>query len=269
MLEEILSTLNKVQVELFDLIPKLALSVTILVLGTVLAYLLKWLSTSLTRWTSKIIPKYLLQKIITKSDVEKFSMILGKVVFFIVIFLTMATALRKLGLDVVSNWFENIASYLPNTIAALIIFIFGWKLKDFLEEILYRSLSQVNFSRSRTLSKVVSWTVFILSTAVALEQVGLDISLLVNLSVMLAGIVAGGVALTFALGAKSNITDILSCYQVNRHVKIGEEIEIAAHTGIVKSIGPVFVILDSEDRIVSLPGNLFNKHILTIKKSKE
>ncbi|WP_372654706.1 hypothetical protein [Halobacteriovorax sp.] len=266
MLDEVLSSFSTVQTELFQLLPKLALSLTILIIGTILAYLLKWLGTGLIRWTSKVIPKNLLQKIITRKEIEKFSTIFGKVVFFITIFLSIATALKKLGLEIVSTWFENIASYLPNTIAALVIFVFGWKLKDFLEDIIYKSLTQVSFNQAKVFSKAVSWTVFIISTTVALEQVGLNISLIINLSIMLAGIVAGGIALTFALGAKSNITDILSCYQIAGHMKIGEEVTIAKHRGIVKSIGPVFVILESEEGRVALPGNLFNKNILTVKK---
>ena len=268
MIEEIQSILIKIQTDIIDLVPQLTLTIVILVLGTFVAYILKWLSSSIVKWICKIIPENILNTLITVKDINTFSKLLGRIVFFITIFLTIATALKKLGLEIVSSWFQSIASYLPNTIAALMIFVFGWKLKDFLEEVLFSSLSKVNFSQSKALSKTASWAVFVISTIVALEQIGLNVDLVIKLAVLLSGIIAGGIVLTFSLGAKSNISDILSCYQISRHLKLGEIIKIAEHVGTVKSIGPVFIILDSQEGKIALPGSFFNKNIITIQKKK-
>ena len=266
MLNEFFTIAQSIQKDFIDLIPQLTLAFIIIVVGIIIAYILKWISSNLIKWTSRIIPKSIFQKVMTKNDVEKLSLFISKVVFFITLFLTVATALKKLGLVIVSSWFESVASYLPNTIAALIIFIFGWKIKSFIEELLYSSLNQVNFSQAKSLSKVASWAVFIISIIVALEQIGINVGIVINLSIMLFGIVAGGIVLTFALGAKSNISEILSCYQLSRHLKVGENIKIADHSGVVKSIGPVFIILESPDNRIALPGTFVNKNPIIIQK---
>jgi len=267
-MNEIYNMLSKIQADFIDFLPQLATALLISIVGIFAAYLLKWLSTTMAMWLSKIIPKNIKQKFLTEKDVTIFSRVLGKIVFYITIFLTIASALKKLGLDIVSTWFASLASYLPNIVAALIIFIFGWKLKDFFEEVLYRSLSQINFNQAKAVSKLTSWTIFILSAIIALEQIGLNVELIINIATMLSGIVLGGIALTFALGAKSNISDILACFQMHRLLKVGEQIKVADQLGIVKSIGPVYIIIETPENKIALPGSYFNKNIMTIQKKK-
>lgn len=161
-MNDIFSTLIKVKADLIALLPQLLLSLVVILAGVIIAYTLKWLSSSLVRWVVKIIPRNIFHRFITKSDVDGLSRLCGRIIFFIVIFLTIATALKKLGLNIVSSWFQSIAVYVPNMIAGLIIVVFGWKLKKFIEEILSSSLSQVNLIQSRALSKMVSWAVFII-----------------------------------------------------------------------------------------------------------
>jgi small-conductance mechanosensitive channel len=258
-LSEFLGAFSGLPADLMQIIPRICAIVGMLVAGALLAYVLKWLSALLVRWGAKMLPEHVSSKPSTQQNIAVVASGTGRLVFYIVIFLTVTTILKKMGLDVAASWFQSIAKHLPNLLVAFVVTLFGWKLKEQLADMVYRGLNRTGFAQARMASQVLSWTVFIVSALVALEQIGIDMSLVITISTVLSGVIAGGIALTFSLGAKPIIADILCCYQMHRYMKVGQRIRIASYEGVVESIGPTFVTIMTDAGKVTLPGSQFRQ----------
>jgi small-conductance mechanosensitive channel len=263
---DVLGVFAQLPSDMIQMMPGLLTLVVMLVVGVFSAYVLKWCSAGLIRWGARILPERLSSRPLIRNNIVLFERCVGRLVFYIIIFLTITTLLKKMGLDVAAAWFQNIAKYLPNLIVAFVVTLFGWKLKEQLEGIVCRGLIRAGFTQARIASAVLSWTVFIISALVALEQIGIDMGLVITISTVLSGVVAGGIALTFSLGAKPIIADILCCYQMHRYMKTGQSIRIANYEGVIASIGPTCVVINTDNGQVVLSGSQFRESATLIQK---
>ncbi len=261
---DIVKILSELKSEMIKFIPDLVSALVVLVIGIVLAYSLKWFTAIVVRWSLKVLPERISNRPGFIETVQSCSIGGGKIVFFVVVFLTFTTILKKMGLEVMSSWFQGLAKNLPSIVVALVILFLGWKLKDFLIVFVNRTLSRTDFSHSRIASNSLAWAAFTISALVALEQAGIDMGLVVTLLTVVAGVTSGGVALMLALGAKSSISDILSCYQIGRLLKVGQKVEVLGVSGVVEAIGPTYVSLSNEKGRINVPGNRFRQEVTIV-----
>jgi hypothetical protein len=266
---DIFKVTNELKTEITKYIPDLVSALIVLVLGVSLSFFLKWLTATVIRLSTRVLPDKLSIRPGLKENVDSLTIGASRVVFFIVLFLTITTVLQRMGLEIISNWFQGLAKNLPNIIVALIILFLGWKLKDFLKVFIEKALARIDFSHSRLASNSLAWAVFAISALVALEQMGIDMGFIVSILTVFAGVISGGVALMFALGAKAVISDIIICYQISRFLKVGQRIEILGHCGTVEAIGPTFILLNTEKGQVNLSGSRFRQEVSLVLGGKD
>lgn len=253
---------DEIRLELINALPGILNAFLILIVGMLVAYTLKWLSKKLVAWCLKPIPHHYAERPFIKNHLPSLILGLGRALFFITIFFTITLCLRELGLGLVSQWLQSLGAYLPNLIGALLVIYLGWSAMDLIEKYFHKALSKAGVNNSLLPSKLIAWSVFIVSLLVALQQVGLDISLIINLSSIVIGVSFLGIALMFSLGAKDSVADILYCYQLSKVLKLGQMVTIQTLKGRVKAIGPVFVILETETGSLSVPGKLVGVEVL-------
>lgn len=250
--------------DFLEALPGLVNGLIILLAGVFLAYLIKWSSKLIVKAGLRFLPSSISEKDIVNENLSNLILGTGRILFFITIFLAVTSSLRKMGFFIVSEWMQNLAIYIPNIIGAILILFVGWMAKNLISDLVFRALNKTQFIHSQLAATLFSWSVFIISLLVALDQVGIDMNIVVIIATVLIGVFAGGMTLTFALGAKSMISDILYCYQLHKHIKVGNEIELSGHKGTVKSIGPTFVSLKTSTGVIAIPGNVFNREITLV-----
>lgn len=264
----ILGSVSGIKSEIIQFMPNLISALIILVVGVFIAYILRWSSSLFTKGFFRLLPNSLHKNEFLNNNLKSFALGVGQFLFLITIFITVAVSLNKMGLQIVSNWMENIGKYLPNIIGAVLILFVGWKTKETVGHLTQSALSRTDILHSTMISKTLSWSIFIISVLVSLEQVGIDMSLVVSIATVVVGVASAGVALTFALAAKATISDILYCYQLHKFFKPGQVIELKGVRGTIKSIGPVFVLVETDKGSVTLPGNIFSQEVATLVKNE-
>ena len=255
---------EELKTDLLQFLPELTGAILILIAGVLIAYFLKLSSKIIVKWGLHLLPDFVLEKNLVKSSFEGLVLGVGQFLFLLTIFLAVASSFQKLGFVAGAQLIQNLGKYLPSIIGALLILLLGWKAKELIRDFTRQALNKTEFLYAHAASKILSWSFFTICLLVALEQVGVDISLVIAISTVLVGVLAGGVVLTFALGAKATISDILYCYQLNKYLKIGREIEISGFKGSVKSVGPIFVLVQTEQGEITIPGNVFNREIVKL-----
>lgn len=248
--------------DLLAVLPDLISAIVILFIGLIVAYFIKWFSAKFIKWIVDILPSSIREKDFVKESLAHLVLGSSKILFYLTIFFAVYLSMKKLGMEVLSTWFENLGKYLPNIVSALVIIVLGWKAKNYIEVAVDKAMNKSGIPNTLLVSRLVSWSIFIISALVSLQQIGLDISLIVMLSTVVIGLAIFGVVLMVSLGAKDTVSDILYCYQLNKFLKVGYSVQLKNFNGEIKSIGPVFVILESKDGHITIPGKLFSQDIL-------
>ena len=149
--------------------------------------------------------------------------------------------------------------YIPNIIAAILIVFSALILGNLISDMLLSLGRRTGVKYSTTLIKTIRFVILLLAVVIALDQIGVEISLLINIiDIVLAALLFGG-ALAFALGARTSVSNILACYYLRKRYKEGDEIQIGKTRGIIIKIDTTNVVMDNEIGQITIPAKIFNE----------
>ncbi len=181
-----------------DFLPHLLTSLLILLLGGLIAIALEKIFTKLFRAINldKISEKYGIPEILRKGGIkEPVSFIFSKMICWLTVLIFLIISLNALNVTTVERLLEKFFLYLPNVFVALFIVFMGYLLSNFLGRTALIASVNAGFRMSGIIGKFVQFTVFFLSIAMALEQLGIG-----KETVLLSfGIIYGGVVLALAI----------------------------------------------------------------------
>ncbi|MGH7629770.1 MAG: mechanosensitive ion channel family protein [Gemmatimonadales bacterium] len=134
------------------------------------------------------------------------SLLVTRTVWWVVIFLGLVVGLAAFDAALTSELAIRLFRYLPNVLAAILLFVLGNVLARFIARGVLITAVNHNLQYARFLSVGVKWLVLVLSAAMALQHLGIG-GRIVDLAF---GILFGGIVLTLALaiglGSKDFVT---------------------------------------------------------------
>ena len=204
-LDIFINSLNQFWLDLVHFLPKLLAVIVILFFG--------WLLAKLARAAVKRTLELMqFDKFAQKSGLEAFmnhgnlslslSGIISHVVYWLVILMFIITGSNMLGLNEVSLLMQQLASYLPHIIVAILVLIFGTLLARFVNRLVFAWLYGIKFERALEISTSVEYGIQILAIFVALEQLGIGTQLINSLFIIVFGALFLALAIAFGLGGK-------------------------------------------------------------------
>lgn len=188
-----------------DFIPKLLLAVVILVLGWLLAKAIAFAIVKSLKFVPFIsivtekagIDNFLKQGGIKKSTID----ILGLLVYWLVILVTLLVAFNTLGLTVVSELLGEITRFIPKVITAFIILAIGLYFARFVEDALVAYGKNVGMEDITMIARLARYAIMVFVFIAALGQVKVTGTLLTNTFLILFGGIVFALALAFGLGS--------------------------------------------------------------------
>jgi len=184
------------------------------------------------------------------------SRLMAQVIFVILLLSFTVTATRLMGLHAIATVLEQILVYLPNAVAALIVFLIGGTGAAYAGELVGNSAAGGGLSYARTLGQIVQILIMLFVIVLALGALGVDTSVLVTvLTIMMA---AFGLALSLALGlgAQRLVLNILAGHYVREQLAVGQQIDHDGVRGAVSEIGSVYTVLTTADGRLLIPHRL-------------
>ena len=162
--------------------------------------------------------KVKLSEILEKGGVKyTLSEIIGNVFYWIVIFITIATAVNALGLTSVSLILDRIILYVPNIIIAVFVLIFGLFLSSFLSSVVITTSANAGISHAAALGKIVSTIIVVFSVMIALEQLNIAASIINAVITIIFASIGLAFAIAFGLGSKDiagkMISDLVNTFK--------------------------------------------------------
>lgn len=200
-----MASLNQFWIQIINFVPKLLAVLVILFFG--------WIVAKLARAAVKRMLELMhFDKFAQKSGLEAFmshadfnltlSGIISQVVYWLVITLFILTGADTLGLKEVAVLLQQLASYLPHIIVAILVLIFGTLLARFINRLVFAWLYSIKFERALAVSTSAEYGIQILALFIALEQIGIGMQLIYSLFVIVFGAIFLALAIAFGLGGR-------------------------------------------------------------------
>ena len=213
-------SLQDLYARFINFLPNFLVAVIILVVGWVVAVFV-------ARLIKQVLHSLKLDEIGDKLGLDELSArtgmkmsVSGSLAWLVKWFLLLAiflTASDILGLEKVSDFFNQVLLYIPNVIAASAILLVGTMVANFLAKLVRHSVQAAGLASADLLAAVTQWSVMIFSVLATLDQLNVADAfvktLFTGVIAMLA--IAGGLA--FGLGGRDHATKVLN--KIERDIK--------------------------------------------------
>jgi hypothetical protein len=182
-------------------LPSLLTGLVIIVVGIIISWLLKKISTMVARFLKidRLTDRLGIMQVLQKSGyTEPFSKLIGLVVYWIVLISFLIIGLDAFRIPAVENLLTEFLLYLPNIIVAFMIVIAGYILGNFFSRAALIASVNAGVTFSGLIGKFVRFTVFIMAVTMALELLGIgEDTVLIAFTIVFGGVV---LALSIAFG---------------------------------------------------------------------
>ncbi|MDZ4209852.1 MAG: hypothetical protein U1C56_01590 [Candidatus Curtissbacteria bacterium] len=194
---------------LANFLPRLISGIIILLIGLVIAGLVKWV-------VMAILKAVQLEKFLKQYNVPEgrkglsWSNIVGELVRWFVIILFLIPTVTVWGIPSVTEILNRILLYIPNVLVAAIVLFLGMVIADLLHDVVQATVRGLSAQTANTAATTAKWAVMVFVTLVVLNQLGIASDLI---RILFTGFVAmiaiaGGIA--FGLGGKEAAGDAVN-----------------------------------------------------------
>lgn len=191
--------------KLADFLPSLIGALLILIVGWIIAKLVKTAAVRLLKLikldvvTEKAkIDQFLKDGGSNKSAID----IIGGIIYWLIMLIVILSGLDALGLGVASELFNQIILYIPNVIVAVLALIFGVFLAGFIAQVVSTYLANIGVTNSSAIGAIAKYAIILFVVSLSLTQLSIGEELVSNAFLLLFGAVCLALGLSFGLGGK-------------------------------------------------------------------
>jgi len=209
-------------IQLGQFLPQLLGAIAILIVGWLIARLLNLFvvrGLKLIRFNALTelagMDGFLKQGGIKKGTVD----ILGLLIYWLMILVTLLAAFNILGLSVLSDLFKTIALFIPNVLVAVLILAIGLYFARFVSESIIAYGKNIGMADMEVLGRLVRYAIMTFVIIIALGQMNIGQMILYNAFYILFGAICFGLALAFGLGGQKWAAGALERFMQERGKK--------------------------------------------------
>ena len=169
--------------------------------------------------------------------------LVAKFFYWILLLLVLVTTADSLGWDALSAEISNLIGLLPNLLLAITFFIVGVYIATFVRDFIRGASSSLGISAGRIFGNLVFYLLLIIVSLTALEQAGLDTSIITSNLLLIIGSVLIAAAISYGFASREILANILASFFSRRTFRVGQTIEIEGERGKVIEISNISVII--------------------------
>ncbi len=239
-------------------LPQLALVIVLLLAGWALGRLARRLVSRLILRHARGRKGPAMEQALQESGVDRMAAeIFGRIAFWFVLIFFAALAGEVLGLAVVSRGLAVLILYLPRVLAAGLIAFAGLLMSNLARDAVM-TLSSSNRFSGKVPAQLVRYAILLLTTVVALDQIGIDSTLLILATGIVLAALLGSATLAVGLGARTEVGNIIALHYLAKSYSVGQRIRIGDVEGRIVELGTTGVVLDTAQGRTTIPGKEFS-----------
>jgi len=264
--DNITRSLQSVVSQIFDIFPNLIGALVLLIFGWLIAKLVSGI-------VARVLKRIGLDKLADKlNQTEMFQesnltikpvKIIKGFIYWILLLIFVLSAAETLELDLVSQQIGALIQYIPQLLTALINLTLGFYLANAIKEVVANACRSFNVPSGKIISSVVFYVLFIAIAVTAMNQAGIDTTIITsNIIIMIGGVVLA-FAIAYGFAARNVLSSILTSFYSKSSFQVGQEIEVDQYRGILVNIDNVSFTLDTGDSRVVFPlSRLLNDKVI-------
>ncbi|BDW91595.1 mechanosensitive ion channel domain-containing protein [Allomuricauda sp. XS_ASV26] len=242
---ESLSTIGR---EIATAFPKIFGAIIILIIGwltiKIVIFLLKKVLkiTKIDALNEKINDMEITGKSDFKIDLSK--IVLGFAKWFLILVFLILTA-DILNFQIISQEIGNLLNYLPRFFSALALLMVGFYIGSLVKKTVKKLFESFELGGSNLVSNLLFYIIVIFMSITALNQAGVDTTIITNNITMILGAFLLAFALGVGLGTREIIADIMRSFYTRKTYAVGDRIVIGDDEGTIKAIENNSLILET------------------------
>lgn len=255
-MESIVDALQVQVALLFAVIPALLKALVIVIIGYILAKLVRnalkriLKAVGIDKLADRLMSIELFQS--TNFKLVPSNIISAAAYYFILIIFVMA-AVEAMGLRIISDLLNDLITYIPNGVTALLVLILGIVLADAVKKIIYETCRSLGIVSGNLIANVVFYFILLNIVLISLRQAQLQTNFMeANITVLLAG-VAGAFAIGYGLSARHIMGSLLASFYNRGRLKVGDEVTIDGMRGEIVTMNNSDLVLRAEDSEFIVP----------------
>lgn len=243
------------------------------ILGAILFFIVgRWIARRLARVFESVLTKVGIDKLadklyaidmIGRSRLDILpSQIFGQVIYYIILFLVLWGTADIVQVAALSVMIENLFEYLPTLFSAVLVFVAGLFLADFLKRIILSTTKSFNLSMGPVIANFIFYFLLINIAMMALAQAGIETAAIKdNISIILGGIVAA-FALGYGFASQPLLASMLAAYYNKKKINKGDYIKLDGLAGVISQVDSTSItILGEHDSKTIIPmSKLLSEH---------
>ncbi|MGD8475959.1 MAG: mechanosensitive ion channel [Burkholderiales bacterium] len=248
-------------------LPSIIGAVALLVIGWLLARLLRVIAVRATRLLDKLLAR-LVGPAASRLHMAAASRVLGAIIFWLVLLFFAIAATEVLGLAPFTSWLSRFVAYLPTLAAGVLIIVAGYVVSRIVADLVRTTTPGITSAQRTALARVVQVTIIVGSALVGADQIGIKVTFLVIFAAAIAAAVVGGVALSVGLGARDYVANLIGAHYLREAVQIGQTLRVDDIEGRVIDVTATALVMETADGRVSLPARIYNERAITVVAGK-
>lgn len=177
------------------------------------------------------------------------------------------SAADAMGWNALSNEVSKLLSLLPNLLVAIIFFVVGSYIASFVRDVIKGTGSSLGISAGKLISNVVFYLLFIIVTLTALEQAGVDTSIITSNLLMIMGAILAAAAISYGFASRDVLSNILASFFSRKTFAVGQVIEVDGVRGRIITVNNISVTLeiDASECVVIPAHDLITNKVKVLK----
>jgi hypothetical protein len=211
--QALLMSWGEVWTSFLGILPSLLGAIVVFAIGLILAYWAKRLVIEGLRVIrfGNLTKSAGIDQYLTKADIKlTFAELLGTIVEWIIILVFFLAVVDILGLSVVSQVLAGVLSYIPNVVAAALIFAAGYIVAGLADTLVRGALASVDHQIARPIGRLARWVIIIVTLFAAIDQLKVAQGLIATFFQGLTYTIVLVVGLSVGLGAKDLVSKVLN-----------------------------------------------------------
>lgn len=261
----VIDALTKIVVDIINFIPNLINGLIILFVGYVIALFVRWVLRGVlrrVRFDPLVERSGITGSLRGLGIVTPLSTILAQTIFALLLISFLITATRLMGLEAVAQLLERLLTFLPSLIAALIVFLLGGIVAQYVGNLVTTVASAAGLEYAGRLGRILQYVISLFVVILALGVMGIDTALLVTTLTILIGAFGLAVGLALGLGARHVVYNILAGYYMRERFPIGQPIEFNEVSGEVARIGGANTVITTSDGTAVIPNGMIFESVV-------
>ncbi len=255
--------------ELLKFMPKLIAVIAVLIIGWLLIKIVSFLVKKALKFSKIDILAEKLQEIdIFKNVSIKPTIIVVKVVKWILLLLMLIIISDILGLQMLTDGIASFMGYLPRLFSAIAILMIGIYIANLIKNAIQSLFKSLDLGGSNVIGSIVFFAIVVIVAITALNQAGIDTEMITSNLTLIMGSLLLAFTIAFGLGSKEIVQRLLFGFYSRKNLSVGQKIKIGGIEGTIDAIDNIYLTLITDDGKFIFPIKEVNDTIIQVLDNK-